>query len=101
MRDKTIEIKFWYIVVFIFTLFSIYVFSTGWECGFQGNCLGSNDIWQGFARHVLSILLFILFIIVTVMGFVEEWYIEIRNPFYNEADQEAWEEYQRWLKERK
>ena len=101
MRNETIEIKFWYIVVFIIAIFIVYAFSSGWECGFLGYCARGIKIWQGIARLFLLALFITLFIVFIIRGIAEEWSFKIRNPFYNEADQEAWEEYQRWLKERK
>lgn len=96
--NEYVEIKVWHIVAVLFGLFTLYVFTTGYECGFLGFCETCN-IWQGFVRAYITVVA-VIFTTVTAATYYNEGF-KIKNPFYDEGDAEAWEEYQQWLKERK
>lgn len=96
------EIKVWHIVAVLFCLFTLYVFTTGYECGFLGGCnYPASNMWQGFARFFIIIVLSITILVFTMSAILDNEGFKIKNPFYDEGDAEAWNEYQQWLKERK
>lgn len=105
-----LEIELWYIVVVLFSLFCLYVFTTGYECGFGGKCwmfdAGGNlnkirSIWQGDVRLIISLFSGIGIFSWLVVEILDGKSFTIKNPFYDENKSEAWDEYQQWLKERK
>lgn len=102
-----VEIKIWHIVTILLSIFILYAFSTGYECGFNGKCplydtTGNiNEIvWQGFVRWLSMWIIAMIFAWVIFWGLIEGWSFKVKNPFYNPSKAEAWMEYQNWLKER-
>lgn len=79
----------------------VYSFSTGYECGFfpLSECNYPKPIQSVFRLSFSIISLAGIFTI--IMSNLDEGFtFKLKNPFYSQADSEAWEEYQQWLKER-
>jgi hypothetical protein len=97
-----IEIKGWPIAAILFGLFTLYVFTTGYECGFLGSCrYPTSGIWQGLVRVIVVLLLIITILTIGTVSIIDNKGFLIKNPFYDEGKAAAWEEYQQWLKDRK
>lgn len=100
--NEYVEIKVWHIVAVLFGLFTLYVFTTGYGCGFFGSCeYPIPDKWQGTAISIILAIMVSTILTLCVLAIVEDEGFSIKNPFYNDGEAEAWKEYQQWLKERK
>jgi hypothetical protein len=93
--------KPYHILILAIAIFIIWIFTTGWDCGFTGICKTDNlNVGQGFARViVLGFLIIAAIVWLIVGGYEKEIYIP--NPFKNKRDEENEKLFQEWLLERK